>query len=88
MAFETLRDAAIRNLCIALEAAYSVDSDCVPALVASVSNRLFTAEKNDKYVKIRSIINYAYNLNNSIIYIHSLIFIFTSFIYLTPNVVR
>ncbi|XP_023247195.1 phosphatidylinositol 4-kinase alpha isoform X2 [Copidosoma floridanum] len=47
MAFETLRDAAIRNLCIALEAAYSVDSDCVPALVASVSNRLFTAEKND-----------------------------------------
>ncbi|XP_031784727.1 phosphatidylinositol 4-kinase alpha isoform X2 [Nasonia vitripennis] len=47
MAFETLRDAAIRNLCIALEAAYSVDSDCVPALVASVSNRLFTAEIND-----------------------------------------
>ncbi|XP_058809461.1 phosphatidylinositol 4-kinase alpha isoform X2 [Phymastichus coffea] len=47
LAFETLRDAAIRNLCIALEAAYSVDSDCVPALVASVSNRLFTAEKNN-----------------------------------------
>lgn len=47
LAFETLRDAAIRNLCIALEAAYSVEPDCVPALVASVSNRLFTAEKND-----------------------------------------
>ncbi|XP_033211468.1 phosphatidylinositol 4-kinase alpha isoform X3 [Belonocnema kinseyi] len=47
MAFETLRDSAIRNLCVALEAAHSVDPDCVPALVASVSNRLFTAEKND-----------------------------------------
>lgn len=47
MAFETLRDSAIRNLCVALEAAHSVDPDCVPALVASVSNRLFTAEKSD-----------------------------------------
>lgn len=45
-AFERLRDAAIGNLCIALEAAHSVDPNCVPALVASVSNRLFTAEKN------------------------------------------
>ncbi|XP_011502554.1 PREDICTED: phosphatidylinositol 4-kinase alpha-like [Ceratosolen solmsi marchali] len=48
MAFETLRDAAIKNLCVALEAAYCVDSDCVLALIASVSNRLFTAEKNDR----------------------------------------
>lgn len=46
-AFEKLRDAAIENLCIALEAAHSVDPYCVPALVASVSNRLFTAEKSD-----------------------------------------
>lgn len=43
-AFEKLRDAAIGNLCIALEAAHSVNPDCVPALVASVSNRLFTAD--------------------------------------------
>ncbi|XP_077290371.1 phosphatidylinositol 4-kinase III alpha isoform X2 [Arctopsyche grandis] len=46
-AFEKLRDAAIENLCIALEAAQSVDPYCVPALVASVSNRLFTAETSD-----------------------------------------
>ncbi|KAK7873127.1 hypothetical protein R5R35_006354 [Gryllus longicercus] len=46
-AFEKLRDAAIENLCIALKAAYSVDPYCVRALVAAVSNRLFTAEKSD-----------------------------------------
>ncbi|XP_067015107.2 phosphatidylinositol 4-kinase alpha [Anabrus simplex] len=46
-AFEKLRDAAIENLCIALKAAYSIDPNCVRALVASVSNRLFTAEKAD-----------------------------------------
>uniref|UniRef100_A0ABD2XIX4 1-phosphatidylinositol 4-kinase n=1 Tax=Trichogramma kaykai TaxID=54128 RepID=A0ABD2XIX4_9HYME len=46
-AFEMLRDVAVKNLCVALEAAYAVDPDCVPALVASVSNRLFTAEKSD-----------------------------------------
>lgn len=48
-AFEKLRDAAIGNLCIALEAAHSVNPDCVPALVASVSNRLFAADKCDGY---------------------------------------
>nr|CAD7405823.1 unnamed protein product [Timema poppensis] len=48
-AFEKLRDAAIENLCIALEAAYTVDPYCVRALVASVSNRLFTAEKSDRH---------------------------------------
>ncbi|XP_053985852.1 phosphatidylinositol 4-kinase alpha isoform X1 [Hylaeus volcanicus] len=47
MAFEKLRDAAIGNLCIALEAAHSVNADCVPALVASVSNRLFAADISD-----------------------------------------
>ncbi|CAH1104235.1 unnamed protein product [Psylliodes chrysocephalus] len=46
-AFEKLRDAAIENLCIALSAAHTLDPDCVRALVASVSNRLFTAEKSD-----------------------------------------
>lgn len=46
-AFEKLRDAAIENLCYALEAAYETDPECVRALVASVSNRLFSAEKND-----------------------------------------
>lgn len=49
-AFEKLRDAAIENLCIALEAAHAVDPYTVPALVASVSNRLFTAEKSDRFV--------------------------------------
>lgn len=48
-AFEKLRDAAIGNLCIALEAAHSVNPDCVPALVASVSNRLFAADICDGY---------------------------------------
>ncbi|KAF5285205.1 hypothetical protein FQR65_LT13320 [Abscondita terminalis] len=46
-AFEKLRDVAIENLCFALEAAHTLDLDCVRALVASVSNRLFTAEKSD-----------------------------------------
>ncbi|XP_969785.1 phosphatidylinositol 4-kinase alpha isoform X4 [Tribolium castaneum] len=46
-AFEKLRDAAIENLCYALEAAHTTDADCVRALVASVSNRLFRAEKSD-----------------------------------------
>ncbi|XP_015600220.1 phosphatidylinositol 4-kinase alpha isoform X2 [Cephus cinctus] len=54
-AFERLRDAAIENLCIALEAAHSIDPYCVPALVASVSNRLFTAEKSDSECDERTI---------------------------------
>ncbi|XP_064074423.1 phosphatidylinositol 4-kinase alpha isoform X1 [Vanessa tameamea] len=45
--FEKLRDSAIGNLCVALEAALTVDPFCVPALVGSVSNRLFTAETSD-----------------------------------------
>lgn len=49
-AFEQLRDAAIENLCYALEAAHTLDPDCVRALVASVSNRLFTAEKSDRFL--------------------------------------
>ncbi|CAH1390658.1 unnamed protein product [Nezara viridula] len=45
--FEKLRDAAIENLCMALRSAYSVDHNCVPALVASLSNRLYTAQNSD-----------------------------------------
>lgn len=48
-AFEKLRDAAIENLCIALEAAQSLDPLPVVELVSSVSNRLFTAETSDRY---------------------------------------
>lgn len=47
--FEKLRDSAIENLCLALRSAYTVDPFCVPALVASLSNRLYTAEKSDRY---------------------------------------
>ena len=46
--FERLRDAAIENLCISLRAAYITDPDCVPALVASLSNRLFAVEKSNE----------------------------------------
>ncbi|BET02066.1 Phosphatidylinositol 4-kinase [Nesidiocoris tenuis] len=45
--FERLRDSAIENLCLALRSAYTVDPYCIPALVASLSNRLYTAEKSD-----------------------------------------
>lgn len=48
VAFEALRDAAIENLSIALYAAHKLDPYIVPALVANVSNRLFTAEKKEK----------------------------------------
>lgn len=46
--FEKLRDAAIENLSIALRASYSIDPYCIAALVASLSNRLFTAEKSEE----------------------------------------
>ncbi|CAD6207905.1 GSCOCG00003162001-RA-CDS [Cotesia congregata] len=46
-AFEKLRDAAIGNLCIALEAAQLVYPNCVPALVSSASTRLCSLEKSD-----------------------------------------
>lgn len=42
-----MRDAAIENLAIALKAAHGLDPYCVPALVANVSNRLFTVEKQE-----------------------------------------
>lgn len=40
--FERLRNSSIENLCIALRAAYTLDPYCVPALLASLSNRLFS----------------------------------------------
>lgn len=51
-AFEALRDAAIENLSIALYAAHKLDKFCVPALVANVSSRLFTAEKQERLVEM------------------------------------
>ena len=45
-AFEKLRDAAIGNLCIALEAAQPVYPNCVPALVSSASTRMCSLEKD------------------------------------------
>lgn len=46
-AFEALRNVTIEYLSVALRAAYNYDPYCVPALVANVSNRLFTAEKHE-----------------------------------------
>ncbi|KAG8200239.1 hypothetical protein JTE90_025015 [Oedothorax gibbosus] len=46
-AFEILRDTAIENLCKALKAGLTNDTHCVQAFLASVSNRLYQAEKSD-----------------------------------------
>ena len=46
LAFEKLRDSAIENLCKALKAGIQHDKDCVKALIAGVSNRLYTADKS------------------------------------------
>lgn len=46
-AFEILRDTAIENLCRALKAGLTNDTHCVQAFLASVSNRLYQAEKSD-----------------------------------------
>ena len=45
--FEELRNRSIDNLCIALKAGLSNDTHCIQAFIASVSNRLFQADKND-----------------------------------------
>jgi phosphatidylinositol 4-kinase len=44
-AFQRLRDVAIENLCSSLKAGLSMDPNCVQAFLASVSNRVFMAEK-------------------------------------------
>ncbi|KAG1666136.1 Phosphatidylinositol 4-kinase alpha [Nymphon striatum] len=46
-AFEKLKDMAMDNLCRALKAGLIVDPHCVQAFLASVSNRLYTAEKSE-----------------------------------------
>ncbi|UYV78925.1 PI4KA [Cordylochernes scorpioides] len=46
-AFDNLRDTALDNLCRALRAGLETDSHCIQAFLASVSNRLFQAEKSD-----------------------------------------
>jgi len=46
LAFEKLRDCAIENLCKALKAGIKDDPECVKAFIASVSNRLYTADKS------------------------------------------
>lgn len=45
--FEKLRDSAIENLCLSLKSAFRVDPYCIPALVASLSNRLYTTESSE-----------------------------------------
>ncbi|XP_077996530.1 phosphatidylinositol 4-kinase alpha-like [Glandiceps talaboti] len=53
--FEKLRDAAIHNLCRSLKAGLQENSDCVQAFLASVSNRLYTAETSDRESTLTSI---------------------------------
>ncbi|XP_012945848.1 phosphatidylinositol 4-kinase alpha, partial [Aplysia californica] len=45
---ENLRDNAIHNICRALKAGQQADSECVPAFLASISNRLYRAELSDR----------------------------------------
>lgn len=49
-AFEALRDAAIENLSIALRASHTLDPYCVPALIANVSNRIYTAKTQERFI--------------------------------------
>lgn len=44
-AFQRLRDVAIENLCSSLKAGLTMDPNSVQAFLASVSNRVFMAEK-------------------------------------------
>ena len=59
VAFEKLRDCAIVNLCKALKAGMKYDKDCVKAFIASVSNRLYTAdlEKNHELMSKNTILS-------------------------------
>ncbi|KAH9492192.1 Phosphatidylinositol 4-kinase alpha [Bulinus truncatus] len=51
---ENLRDNAIHNICRALKAGQQVDEDCVPAFLASISNRLYRAELSDRVLNTKS----------------------------------
>lgn len=44
--FEQLRTRAINSLCIALQTGYKENKDCIQAFIASMSNRLFQAERS------------------------------------------
>ncbi|XP_059147060.1 phosphatidylinositol 4-kinase alpha-like [Physella acuta] len=51
---ENLRDNAIHNICRALRAGQQVDEECVPAFLASISNRLYRAELSDRITNTKS----------------------------------
>uniref|UniRef100_A0A2C9JIA0 1-phosphatidylinositol 4-kinase n=1 Tax=Biomphalaria glabrata TaxID=6526 RepID=A0A2C9JIA0_BIOGL len=51
---ENLRDNAIHNICRALKAGQQVDEDCVPAFLASISNRLYRAELSDRTLNAKT----------------------------------
>ncbi|KAK2176702.1 hypothetical protein NP493_644g02033 [Ridgeia piscesae] len=53
--FENLRDGAIENICRALKAHLQVDKECVQAFLASLSNRLYTAEMGDRESTLTSV---------------------------------
>lgn len=52
---ESLRQVAIKNLSRCLRAALHTDKHCVKALIASMSNRLYQAEKSDSELSLISI---------------------------------
>jgi len=52
---ESLRQVAIKNLSRCLRAALDVDQNCVKALIASMSNRLYQAEKSASELSLISI---------------------------------
>ncbi|KAF6031162.1 hypothetical protein EB796_010520 [Bugula neritina] len=47
-AFFQLRNVAMKNVCTALRSGLNEDSDCILAFLASLSNRLYIAEDNDR----------------------------------------
>lgn len=52
-AFQRLRDVAIENLCNSLKAGLTMDPNSVQAFLASVSNRVFMAEKEYVHVLVQ-----------------------------------
>lgn len=45
--YDRLRDRAIGNLCVALQSGLETSSTCIQAFIASMSNRLYQAEKSE-----------------------------------------
>lgn len=52
---ESLRHVAIKNLSHCLRASLETDKNCVKALIASMSNRLYQAEKSDSELSLISV---------------------------------